>query len=127
LFYFWKKKFNLAHSNRILPPTDLALRLHGYLKGPAKTLVDCHLTPKWEDDDYDCIVEILEGRYGGEFKRDEIIVSKLAYAPIFKDFLLKSLDNFLSITQNAKSLLSKELSIFWIVRLSSCLIWLMFS
>ena len=94
LFYFWKKKFDLAHANRNLPPADLALRLHGYLKGPAKTLVDCHLTGEWEDDDYDRIVEILEGRYGGEFKRDEIIVSKLANAPIFKDFTLKSLDNF---------------------------------
>ncbi len=94
LFYFWKKKFDLAHANRNLLPADLALRLHGYLKGPAKTLVDCHLTGEWEDDDYDCIVEILEGRYGGEFKRDEIIVSKLANAPIFKDFTLKSLDNF---------------------------------
>ena len=94
LFYFWKKKFDLAHANRNLLPADLALRLHGYLKGPAKTLVDCHLTGEWEDDDYDRIVEILEGRYGGEFKRDEIIVSKLANAPIFKDFTLKSLDNF---------------------------------
>ena len=94
LFYFWKKKFDLAHANRNLPPADLALRLHGYLKGPAKTLVDCHLTGEWEDDDYVRIVEILEGRYGGEFKRDEIIVSKLANAPIFKDFTLKSLDNF---------------------------------
>jgi len=94
LFYFWKKKFDLAHANRNLPPADLALRLHGYLKGPAKTLVDCHLTGEWEDDDYDRIVEILEGRYGGEFKRDEIIVSKLANAPIFRDFSLKSLDNF---------------------------------
>jgi hypothetical protein len=29
LFYFWKKKFDLAHANRNLPPADLALRLHG--------------------------------------------------------------------------------------------------
>jgi len=94
LFYFWKKKFDLAHANRNLPPADLALRLHGYLKGPAKTLVDCHLTGEWEDDDYDRIVEILEGRYGGEFKRDEIVVSKLMNAPVFKDFSLKNLDNF---------------------------------
>ena len=94
LFYFWKKKFDLAHANRNLQQADLALRLHGYLKGPAKSLVDCHLTGEWEDDDYDRIVEILEGRYGGEFKRDEIIVSKLANAPVFKDFSLKSLDNF---------------------------------
>ncbi len=51
---------DLAHANRNLPPADLALRLHGYLKGPAKTLNDCHLTDEWEDDDYDRIVEILE-------------------------------------------------------------------
>jgi hypothetical protein len=67
---------------------------YGYLKGTAKTLVVCHLTGKWEDDDYVWIVEILEGRYGGEFKHDEIIVSKLGNAPNFRDFSLKSLDNF---------------------------------
>ena len=96
-YYFFKHSFEAQVEGRGIAPLKLALYLRDHLTGTALELVQKHLDTRIDEHSYQNTWDLLEERYGGEFREDAHVMRQFKEATPLKNFSYKELERMYDV------------------------------
>lgn len=110
-FHFWKEQFLASVKGRNLDKTHLALMLYDCLEGKAEKACHNHVRARIDHHTYDLMWEVLEKRFGGDYREDQFVTDQFEKTVPLREFSLKELErmyDIFSVQQNYYNRLDKN-------------------